>query len=82
MRTTIRLDDALFTEPKKLAAESGRTLTAVIEDSLRQSLTRRRTSTRERVELPVFHGTGLQPGVDLYDSAALLELMEQGDASS
>jgi hypothetical protein len=33
---------------------------------------------REPVELALF-GAGGQPGVDLDDSAALLELMEQGD---
>lgn len=33
-----------------------------------------------RIDLPTFTGRGLQPGVDLDDSAALLELMERGDS--
>jgi hypothetical protein len=82
MRTTVRLDDHLLSEAKRLAAESGRTLTAVIEDALRQLLTRRRrTAPKKRVKLPTHRGGGLQPGVDLADSAALLELMERPDAA-
>jgi len=77
MRTTIRLDDELLRDAKKLAAETGRTLTAVIEDALRQQLARRE-APRGRVELPVFHGGGgLQPGVDLGDNAALRDLMDE-----
>lgn len=83
MRTTIRLDDDLLTAAKRLAVESGRTLTAVIEDALRQTLSRRHVSENAApVKLPVARGGGvLQPGVDLDDSAALLELMESSDAS-
>ena len=35
MRTTVRLDDKLHAETKTLAAETGRTLGAVVEDALR-----------------------------------------------
>ena len=77
MRTTVRLDESLLADAKALAARTGRTLTAVIEDALRESLARSRRSRRSRVvELPTFAGSGLQPGVDLDDSAALLDLME------
>jgi hypothetical protein len=77
MRTTIRLDDQLLAEAKQLAARTGRTLTAVIEDALRLSLRQTSSRRRRRVELPTFKGgNGLQPGVDLDDSAALLDLME------
>jgi hypothetical protein len=78
MRTTIRLDPQLLAEAKKLAAESQRTLTSVIEDALREMLSRRRTATeRPPVHLTVVDGDGLQPGVDLDDTAALLDLMER-----
>ena len=40
MRTTIRLDDQLLAEAKKYAAESGRTLTDVLADALRETLAR------------------------------------------
>ena len=79
MRTTIRVDDSLLAEAKVVAARSGRTLTAVIEEALRESLGRRRSlSASVRIELPTYTGRGLQPGVDLDDSAALTDLMERG----
>ena len=77
MRTTIRLDEHLLAEAKKLAAETGRTLTSVLEDALRDSLARRSDNAkRKRVRLRTAGGGGLLPGVDLDDSAALLETME------
>jgi hypothetical protein len=76
MRTTINLPEELVASAKKLAAESRTTLTAVIESSLREALARRRRLPRAAaVKLPVFGRKGLQPGVDLDDSAALLEVM-------
>ena len=79
MRTTIRLDDALLAAAKRNAIETGRTLTAVIEDALRQALADRPTAPPTLAPLPVACGGGvLNPGVDLDDSAALLELMESG----
>jgi plasmid stability protein len=79
MRTTINLDDALLAEAKQVAARTGRSLTAVVEDALRQSLYRRDPATRRAIELPVFGEGGPQPGVDLDDSAALFDLMGQDD---
>ena len=77
MRTTINVDEYLLIELKTVAAQSGRTLTAVIEDALRQSLVRRdRATPTRRPRLPTISGGGLQPGVDLDDNSALLDLME------
>jgi hypothetical protein len=77
MRTTIRLDDQLLKEAKKLAAENGRTLASVIEDALRESLGRRlKMPVKPAVRLPRFGSGGLQPGVDLDDSSRLRELMD------
>lgn len=81
MRTTINLDDALLAEAKQVAARTGRSLTAAVEDALRQSLHHRRhQTTREAIELPVFGEGGMRLGVDLDDSAALLDIMEQQDS--
>lgn len=78
MRTTIRLDDQLLADAKQLAARTGRTLTAVIEDALREALARSAQPTPpRRFKMPTFRGDGLQPGVDLDDSAALLDMMER-----
>jgi hypothetical protein len=79
MRTTIRIDDHLLAEAKEAAARRGSTLTALIEDALRQALRTSAASTRERIPLPVHRGGRLRPGVDLDDSAALLDLMEEDD---
>ena len=76
MRTTIHIDDHLFAEIKGIAAETGKTLAAVIQDALRESLSRRRSTERPAVDLPLFRGTGVMPGVDLNDSATLLDLMK------
>ena len=78
MRTTIRLEDDLLIEIKQIAARSDKTLTSVIEDALREMLARRqRTEERAPVKLTTASGGGLQPGVDLDDSAALLALLEE-----
>ncbi len=78
MRTTIQLDEQLLAEAKRYALESGRTLTEFIEDALRQSLAqRRRTEERGRIRLTTFAGNGLQPGVDIDDSAGLREPMDE-----
>lgn len=82
MRTTIQLHDDLFSEYKRIAADTGRTFTAVIHDALREALARRRSMDRPAVELPVFHGTGIMPGVDLSDTASLLDLMEREDGAA
>jgi putative antitoxin of VapBC-like toxin-antitoxin system len=78
MRTTVRLDEELLRDAKRLAAEERTTLTAVLEQALRELLMRRRQPRqRARAPLPTFRGRGLQPGVDLDDSAALLDLMDR-----
>ena len=78
MRTTVRLDERLLREAKALAARERRTLTAVIDDALRQFLARKSAPRAKRapVKLITFGGGGLRPGVDLDDTAALLDLME------
>lgn len=78
MRTTIRLDEELLAQVKQLAVRTGRTLTAVIEDALRRTLADvKRPKKHPPAKLPTFRGDGLQPGVDLDDTAALLSLMDE-----
>jgi hypothetical protein len=80
MRTTIRIDEQLLKEAKQLAARRGKSLTSIIEDALRESLARQHEAgQRERVRLITFSGKGLLPGVDLDDSATLLDLMESSN---
>jgi hypothetical protein len=77
MRTTITLDEHLLGEAKRRAAEIGRTLTAVLEEALRESLQRRAVrSRRTPVRLATVNGSGVRAGVDLDDPAALLDAIE------
>ena len=64
MRTTIRLDDELLTEAKRYAAQTGRTLTSLVDQGLREVLFQagQRVPTK-RVELLTSGKGGLRPGV-------------------
>lgn len=77
MRTTINLSDDLLVQLKKLAAASRTTVTALIEDALREALGKRpRRQKHEPGKLKTYGRQGLLPGVDLDDTDALLDLME------
>lgn len=77
MRTTVAIDDTLYRELKTRAAASGRTVSALIEDAVRDSL-HVPPSPAPMPALPVFRGRiGLQPGVDLDDNAGLLAIMDE-----
>lgn len=76
-RTTIRLDDHLLAEAKRLAAKSDRTLTSVIEDALREVVARQdEQSPAHRLDLPTHGGGWVRGGVDIDNSAGLLDIME------
>jgi hypothetical protein len=77
MRTTVDLPDDLLGEAKERAAREGRSLSDVVGDAVRSSFARTAAAERGPVELPTFDGGGLQPGVDLDDSAALSDLMDR-----
>ena len=70
------MEDDLLRLAKAAAAEAGESLTAFIEAAVRYQLAIREAAAHTDLDLPVFSGTGLKPGVDLDDSAALLDLME------
>ena len=67
-----------MSQVKREAARRGETVTTLMEEGLRLVLAQARTKCqREPVKLPVsLVGGGVLPGVDLNDSAALLEIME------
>lgn len=82
MRTTIRIDDQLLSEAKQHAAKTGRSLTALMEDALRTFLRmEQRSPSTRRLKLPTFNGGGLQPGLDLDNSADLLTVMDGVDGA-
>ncbi len=79
MRTTVRLDERLLQQAKAFAARERRTLTAVIDDALRQFLSRSvpRHPKRPAVQLITFRGAGPRAGIDLDDTAGLVDVMEE-----
>jgi hypothetical protein len=69
---------------ERLASQLDTTKSDVLRRGLAalEAASRRAAPARaDAVPLPTFKGQGLQPGVDLDDSAQLLDLMETGDAA-
>lgn len=78
MRTTVRLDEALLERARREAAKRSTTLTALIEQGLELVLRRPLKEVRRSpVTLPQCNaGGGTLPGVDLNDSASLLDRLD------
>ena len=78
MRTTVRLQPGLLKRAKTEAARRNTTLTALIEEGLQLALAGPvRSSSAQRISLPVSRARGgTLPGIDLDDSADLLDAME------
>ena len=76
MRTTINIDDQLFYEAKKLAVESHKTLTSVIEESLRSTFALKKLAQKNTISLATIKGNGLKHGVDLDNSQSLNDIMD------
>lgn len=77
MKTTVNLDDQLLRQTKEFAAHAGTTVSAVVEDALREMLARQKGTGQTRaLNLSIVSGQGLQPGVNLDDSAMLLDRMD------
>jgi hypothetical protein len=77
VRTTVTIDDRLLRQAKQAAAESGRTLSDLVDDGLRLLLARRPEREHLPLALPAFGGSGVHPGVDLEDKEGLAALMDE-----
>jgi len=75
MRTTVNLPDDLLQQAELYAASRGVTLTRLLEDSLRTALNRRHDDRQLDLLIPIAPGAP-RPGIDLDDSAALLDLVD------
>ena len=76
MRTTLNLDDELMRSLKRRAVESGRTLTEMIEEAVRELLARpAEGELHGELEWVTVRGR-VRPGVDVADRDSLLEAME------
>jgi hypothetical protein len=85
MRALLEIDEEVLAAAEREAARRGQSLSTFVELALSAfvapaSRTGSARRERQRVELPTFRGQGLRPGVNLDDSAALLELMESPHA--
>ena len=78
MRTTISIEDSLLQKAKKISHERRCSLRQVIEDALRAAFAKDRKTIRSSSQRPLktFKGSGIQPGIDLSSSPALLDAME------
>jgi hypothetical protein len=78
MRTTLNLDDDLMRAIKRHAAETGRTVTSLVESALREFLGQAGRKRHSCALDWVLVEGGTQPGVDLTDRDALIDHMEKG----
>lgn len=78
MRTTIRIDDDLYREVKTRAAQSGRTVAAVLEDAVRLGLSPAKQRTGRRYAVRATGKGGLRRGVDLSSNASVVDAMDEG----
>jgi hypothetical protein len=78
LRTTVRLEESLLEQAKVVAAQQNKTLTSLIEEGLYRVIKDAQNPVpRKKVVLPVStRGGGTLPGVDINNSAELLDIME------
>jgi hypothetical protein len=72
MRTTISLPDPLLENAKRLAAERGITLSELLQDVLRQLLSRKPASSVPAFRLHTVRGRLVNPNLDLDRTSALI----------
>jgi Arc/MetJ family transcription regulator len=75
MRTTIDIDDQLLVYAKQQAALQGCTLKQVVENALREFLSRQYLQ-QDVVRLETVSGSGLKPGIDLDNGRSLNDIMD------
>jgi hypothetical protein len=80
MRTTLRIDDPVLKRAKTWAAEAGMSLTALVKEALVAYMERPPQGAKDKtgaIKLPSHGSGGTLPGVDLDDTSALLDLMDE-----
>lgn len=82
LETTVRLDDKLMKDAERLAAATGRSLDALLEDALRDLLASKRIQNEEATgSLPTFDSGGYPPGVDLSDNRGVRDYLDGHDVA-
>ena len=79
MKTTLILDDEIHRQAKQVSARLGIPLTRFIEEAIRLRISTESAQRSEPVhKLPVCKKRGgLRPGIDLDNTAELLDLLDQ-----
>lgn len=82
MKTTIEISDPLLDEAKKLASRDGTTLRLLVEQGLREVLTRRKRAAGVfKLRKASFKGRGLNPDIKNLSWEQLRELAYSGRGS-
>lgn len=76
MRTTLNIDDQILLLAKHQAIEQDVTLGRVVENALRENLSKKEEKT-EKIHLITVKGAGVKPGIDLQHSSSLLDIMDE-----
>jgi predicted transcriptional regulator len=82
MRTTITIDDGLLEDAKRRAEELDMTLSAMIEDALRERLARPAVTRKPKFKLITFGGDGLQTGLSWDEVGRIIDGDEDERLSS
>ena len=78
MKTTIQIPDSLYDEVRKLAHRERTTMKAIVEKSLRRTISERQRRSRFRLRKATFKGTGLQPHLGGTPWDQILQLSYEG----
>ena len=79
MRTTLNIDGQIMSLVRKRAAETGRTITDIVEQALRKEVSGEAPKApRFALRWSAVAGKA-QPGIDLADRDSLYGAMERGD---
>jgi hypothetical protein len=79
MRTTLNIDDAIMSLVRKRAAESGKTMTEIVEQALRKEVSGRPPSEKQFALKWIAVAGRAQPGIDLADRDSLYSAMERSE---
>jgi hypothetical protein len=77
MRTTLSIHEPLLRQAKEISLQRNISVSQVVEEAMQSAFGKKATKSRgSALRFKTFCGDGLQPGVDLSSSSALLDLME------
>jgi len=78
VRTTVKLEDSLYSEIKVLAAKSNDSVGSVLEDALRFYLLEHELrQSRPLADLPTWNAGQIAAGIDLNDNSAIFDFLDE-----